>query len=42
VTPGFRYSFGNLRPGVTCAMDRTGAYSPTDRRMYPSLFAVRD
>jgi hypothetical protein len=23
-------------------MDRTGAYSPIDRRMYPSLFAVRD
>ena len=23
-------------------MDRTGAYSPIDRRMYPSLFAVRN
>jgi hypothetical protein len=42
VTPGFRYSFGIVRPGVTCAMDRTGAYSPIDDRRRPSLFAFRN
>ena len=41
-TPGFGYSSGKLRPGVTSAMDRTGSYSPIDRRMYPSLFALRN
>ena len=42
VTPGFWYSSGKVRPDVTCAMDRTGAYSPIDRRMYPFLFAFRN
>ena len=38
MTPGFVYSSERERPDVTCAMDRTGAYSPNDRRR-PSLFA---
>jgi len=42
VAPGFGYSSGKVRPDVTCAMDRTGAYSPIDRRMYPSHIAVRN
>ena len=41
MTPGFGYSSGKVRPGVTSEMDRTG-YSPIDRRMYPSLFALRN
>ena len=32
VTPGSWYFSGKVRPDVTCAMDRTGAYSPNDRR----------
>ncbi len=31
-----------VRPDVTFAVDRTGAYSPIDRRMYPSILAVRN
>ncbi len=43
VTPGFGYFFREqLRPDVTCAMDRTGAYSPNDRRSSLSILAVRN
>ncbi len=42
VTPGFRYSTGNLRPSVTIARDTTGAYSPMDRRRSPYPFVVLD
>ncbi len=42
MTPGFRYSSGIGTAGVKRAMDRTGAYSPLGRRMYPSIFAVDD
>ncbi len=41
MTSGFGHSSGKVRPDVTSAMDRTG-YSPNDRRMYPSLFALRN
>jgi len=41
MTSGFGYSSGKVRPDVTSAMDRTG-YSPIDRRMYPSIFALRN